>query len=191
MANPIEQYCADVMEALRADYPEFDWEVTPDLGPARMQCKDLLLQVNVPEWRPWHDGCMVRATISATLLVRYHGVSTPDDGEGWWNPHGLVAGISSWLTWRRIGQSWELSTDVRVGPSYQRGPQGDGMWVGWLISWEDVIRLPARFEYHFPDRAAFVGWEEPDGRSDRIEGVQYNDDQPILEAELRARGLIE
>ena len=188
------------MTALKATYPDFDWEVTPDLGPAQMQCKDLLLQANVPEWRPWHDGCMVRATISPTLLVRYHAVSTAEDGEGWWNPHGLVAGISSWLTWNRIGQSWGLSTDVRVEPSYQRGPQGDGVWVGWLISWEDEIRLPSRFEYHFPDRVDSVGPVPPDDRSEEITEVVYNDEDELPptdeyihmdEQYLRDAGLIE
>ena len=174
MANPMERYCCDVILALQADYPppDFPWEATPDLGPTRMRCKDLLLQANVPEWRLFHDGRENRATIMPTLLVRYHAVSAHDDGEGYWNAQGLVGGISSWLNWRRLGQSQAMSSNVRVEPHYERGAQGTAMWMGWLIGWEDEIILPARFEYHFPDRVDSVGPEPSGDLSDEIDS-QY------------------
>ena len=171
MANPCEQYCLDVMTALAEDYddPDFNWQVRKDLGPTRMQAKDLLLTISVADWRTWHDGCMVRATVRFSLLVKYHATSAEQDGEGWWNAVGLVAGISSWLTWRRIGASVKLSMiQADVGPSYDR----DGAWSGWLILWEDDIELPARFEYHFADRVDDIGPEPASDLSDLIDS-QY------------------
>ena len=104
-----------------------------------MLAKDLMLTISVADWRPWHDGCMVRATARFSMLVKYHATSAQDDGEGWWNAQGFVAGISSWLTWRRIGASVKLSAvQPEVGPSYDR----DGAWSGWVILWEDDIELP-------------------------------------------------
>ena len=101
------------------------------------------------------------------MLVKYHATSAQDDGEGWWNAQGFVAGISAWLTWRRIGASVKLSTvQPEVGPSYDR----DGAWSGWVILWEDDIALPARFEYHFSGRAEDdIGPEPPDDLSERID----------------------
>ena len=49
---------------------DFDWQVRPDLGPVRMQAKDLMLTISVADWRPWHDGCMVRCPASRfTMMV--------------------------------------------------------------------------------------------------------------------------
>ena len=178
------------MEALLADYQheDFDWQVRSDLGPTRMLAKDLLFTISVADWRTWHDGCMVRATARFSLLVKYHATSAEQDGEGWWNAQGLVAGISSWLTWRRIGASVKLSmVTADVGPSYDR----DGAQSGWVILWEDDLMLPARFEYHFRDSVDDIGPEPDDGLSDLITGVQFNEDEAQDEAELRALGLIE
>ena len=180
----------DVRDALIADYDhaDFDWKVRSDLGPVRMQAKDLLLTISVAEWKTWHDGCMVRATARFSMLVKYHATSAQDDGEGWWNAQGLVAGISSWLTWRRIGASVKLSmVQADVGPSYDR----DGAQSGWVILWEDDIALPPRFQYHFADEVANIGPEPDDGLSDLIDEVQYNEDEPLTEARLRDLGLIE
>ena len=178
------------MAALADDYPDFDWQVRPDLGPTRMLAKDLMLTISAPDWRPWHDGCMVRATARFSMLVKYHATSAQDDGEGWWNAQGFVAGISSWLTWRRIGASVKLSAvQPDVGPSYDR----DGAWSGWVILWEDDIALPARFEYHFADGPRDIGPEPPDDLSERIDEVQYNERvEPYLDEDyLRDAGLIE
>ena len=159
MANPCEQYCLDVVAALQADYPDFDWQARPDLGPTRMQSKDLSLTVSVAEWDTWHDGAEVETSATFSILVLYHAASAEDDGEGWWNVQGFVAGVSSWLTWRRIGQSRALSrVKPQVRPFYER----DGAQSGWLIQWVDEIDLPARFEYHFADAAKAVGPEVPD-----------------------------
>lgn len=161
MANPCEQYCRDVRDALLADYADFDWEVRPDLGPVRMQARDLGLTISVDNWETWHDGHAVQASATFTLLVIYHAASAQDDGEGWWNAQGFVAGVSSWLTWRRIGSSRKLSQiAAQVRPYYER----DGSQSGWLVAWVDDIDLPAHFEYHFRDRVADLGPEPPDER---------------------------
>ena len=190
MANACEQHCLDVRDALLIDYDhdDFDWKVRSDLGPVRMQAKDLMLTISVADWKTWHDGCMVRATARFSMLVKYHATSAQDDGEGWWNAQGLVAGISSWLTWRRIGASVKLtSIQSDVGPSYDR----DGAQSGWVILWEDDIYLPPRFSYHFADGPESIG-PEPDGTlSDPIDAVQYNEDDPLTEQYLRDAGLIE
>ena len=178
MANVCEQYCADVRDALLDDYP-LVFEVREDLGPTRMEATDLSLTVSVQSWRTWADGGMysetafdeplvllpsVRVTGEFSLLIIYHAVSAADHGEGWWNSQGLVAGLSSWLTWRRLGMSERVTRDVEVRNYYER----DGSWSGWLLVWEDELELPARFEYHFKDRVGEIGPEAADDLSERI-----------------------
>lgn len=188
MANPCEQYCANVVAALRHDYgdrPEHNglppdvFSVRDDLGPARMMIGDLSITVSADAWRTWSDGRYeyneeqnsvfvgIRADVTFSMLCIYHAVSADEHGEGFWNAHGLVAGFSSWLTWRNIhdpeagpqsGLSTLITRQVETRPSYNR----QGAWEGWIISWSDEILLPARFEYHAPDALLTIGPEEPD-----------------------------
>ena len=195
MANVCEQYCADVVEALLADYntnPECPmvFMSREDLGPTRMECSDLSLTVSVQNWKTWSDGGVyfeaplndagvlpdfddpiqllpsIRITGDFSLLVIYHAVSAADHGEGWWNAQGLVAALSSWLTWRRIGQSERVTRDVEVRNHFER----DGSWSGWLLVWEDELVVPARFEYHCPDGVFEIGPEPADDLSELITG---------------------
>ena len=146
MANPLQTYIENVVDALRRDYPSItqNIRVRSDRGEVHLNAENLDLELGINEAEIEWNGVTTDAIIAPYVRIRWFA-DRPSHYRGW-DAMNLAVAIASWLTLRDISDNSRM---IARDPVIEKDPLeiiGRGRFL-YEVRWTDKVEVTPQFDY--------------------------------------------